>query len=186
MRHGKSKANKQGIILSHPDAGTTDYGLVEEGRKQAENSVTQAKSSDLLDSETVIVSSDFTRARETAEIVREILGASEIIFTPKLRERYFGLWEKKHSKHYQDVWDEDAKDAFHTIHDVESTADVLDRTTALVQDLEKEYSGKKILLVSHGDALQILQTAFENVDSSEHRTLRHLETAEIRKIQLVS
>lgn len=184
MRHGRSKANEQNIILSHPDAGTTDYGLVEEGRQQTKDSAMKAKHSGLLDSETIIVSSDFTRTRETAAIVQEILGASDVVITPKLRERYFGLWEKKHSKHYQDVWDEDIKDAFHTIHDVESTAHVLDRTTALIQDLEKEYTGKKILLVSHGDALQILQTAFEKVDSSKHRSLPNLTTAEIRAMNL--
>jgi broad specificity phosphatase PhoE len=43
MRHGKSEPNELGIILSHPDAGTTGYGLVEEGRQQAKKSGIAAK-----------------------------------------------------------------------------------------------------------------------------------------------
>jgi probable phosphoglycerate mutase len=102
--------------------------------------------------------------------------------TPKLRERYFGLWDKKHSSHYHDVWTNDKFDANHKKDDVESTAEVRERTTSLINDLEREYQGKTILLVSHGDALQILLTAFADIESSQHRTLTHLETAEIRRV----
>ncbi len=101
-----------------------------------------------------------------------------------MRERYFGDWEQKHNRHYQDVWDEDINDPNHKNNNVESTAEVLDRTTSLIKDLEEKYSGKKILLVSHGDALQILQTGFEKVSSSCHRSLPHLNVAEIRELTL--
>jgi broad specificity phosphatase PhoE len=184
MRHGKSRANEEGVILSHPEIGTTDYGLVEEGIQQAKSSALEAKSNKVLDNTTVIVSSDFTRARETAEIAREILGADKIIITPLLRERSFGNWEGKPNKHYQDVWNDDRNDAHHKINNVESTAEVLTRTIALIKELEDKYHGRNMLLVSHGDALQILQTAFEKVSSSHHRSLKHLETAEIRELLL--
>lgn len=184
MRHGKSKANKQEIIISHPDTGTTDYGLVDEGKQQAKQSAVNAKNNEILNTSTLIVSSDFTRAKETAEIAKDILGTGNVILNPKLRERYFGNWEKKHNSHYQDVWNDDVKNPHHKNNNVESTEEVLGRTTALIRELEKEYSGRKILLVSHGDALQILQTAFEQVSSSHHRSLPHLNTAEIREFSL--
>lgn len=184
MRHGKSKANEQEIILSHPNAGTIDYGLVEEGRQQAKKSATGAKNNKILDLSTIIVSSDFTRAKETAEIVKDILLAGNVTFTPKLRERYFGDWERKHSRHYQNVWDDDIKNPHHKNNNVESSEEVLNRTTGLIIELEGKYSGKRILLVSHGDALQILQTAFEKVSPAKHRSLPHLNTAEIRELFL--
>jgi probable phosphoglycerate mutase len=184
MRHGKSKANEEGIILSHPEAGTTNYGLVEEGKRQTAESATHARDNGILDSLTIIVSSDFTRAKETAEITRDILGAGKVILTPKLRERYFGTWEKKHNRHYQDVWDDDINDPHHKNNDVESTSEVLNRTTALIKELEERYSGEKILLVSHEDALQILKTAFEQVSSAHHSRLPHLNVAEIRELSL--
>ena len=61
---------------------------------------------------------------------------------------------------------------------------MLDRTTALIADLEQRYSGRDILLVSHGDTLQILQAGFLRVDPSGHRRLPHLDTAEIRELRL--
>ncbi|MBO0776261.1 MAG: histidine phosphatase family protein, partial [Actinobacteria bacterium] len=64
--------------------------------------------------------------------------------------------------------------------DVEPVTAVLDRTTAFVAALEREHRGRDILLVSHGDALQILQAGFAGVDPARHRSLPHLRTAEIR------
>jgi len=184
IRHGRSKANVDEIILSDPDIGTKDYGLVEEGRQQVKHSVFEAKNKGILDSATIIVSSDFTRTKETAEIAKQILHVDRIILTPKLRERYFGNWEKQHNRHYEDVWNDDLFDPNHKNNEVESTAEVLDRTTNLINNLEEQFLGKKILLVSHGDALQILQTGFEKVDSSKHRSLPHLNVAEIRELSL--
>lgn len=184
IRHGKSEANAKEIILSHPDQGTTAFGLVDEGKKQAYESALKAKESGLLDSSTIIYSSDFTRAKETAEIICEVLGACPVILTEKLRERYFGNHEQTHNSNYQKVWDVDVNNPDHKENDVESAAEVQLRTTSLINELEGKYSGKKILLASHGDALQILQTGIEKVSPSVHRSLPHLETAEIRELIL--
>jgi len=61
---------------------------------------------------------------------------------------------------------------------------VMARVTTMVCEYEEKNSGVTILLISHGDALQILQTAFSQQDASEHRRQQHLETAEIREISL--
>ena len=39
-----------------------------------------------------------------------------------------------------------------------------------------------VVLVAHGDVLQIAQTAFADVDPRTHRSLEHLETATLRKL----
>jgi broad specificity phosphatase PhoE len=184
LRHGRSLANDQDLIVSHPDDGVPHFGLTEEGRRQVASGVADAIRKHRLDETTIIVTSDFARTRETAEIAGSLLGTPEIILTPKLRERFFGSWDKQHNSHYQNVWDDDAVDGHHKHHNVESTHEVLTRTTSLIVELEQRYSDRNILLVSHGDALQILQTAFERVDSSQHRRLPHLETGEIRRLEL--
>jgi broad specificity phosphatase PhoE len=99
-------------------------------------------------------------------------------------QRWFGDWEKTGNANYQKVWDIDKSDPEHKEQNVESANDVQKRTTELVADIENEYSGKNILLVSHGDALQILQTGFKKVSPATHRELEHLQTAEIRKLDL--
>ena len=182
-RHGKSLANEQEIILGDPEYGTTGFGLTEEGKTQVRTSAEKAKKEEMLDSTAVIISSDFTRTRETADIIAAAFGVPHITLTTKLRERNFGSYERTHNSNYQNVWDKDQNDADHTDADVESVNNVLDRTKALIDELEDQYDGKNIILVSHGDALQILQTIFEGVHSSQHRSLRHLNIAEIRKIK---
>ena len=55
-----------------------------------------------------------------------------------------------------------------------------------ITECETSFSGQSLLLVSHGDALQILQTTFQKEDASRHRSQQHLETAEIRRLKLSS
>jgi len=183
MRHGESKANLKGIIISHPKNGThIDYALSEHGKEQARESAAKSH----LSSKTVLFSSDFSRAVETAQIVQGILGASDVHTTELLRERRFGDWERTPNSNYARVWKLDKDDANHTDDNVESVNSVLERATRLIVELEEKYSNKDILLISHGDTLQILQTGFQKVPPTEHRSLTHLETAEIRPVALAN
>jgi probable phosphoglycerate mutase len=182
MRHGQSKANLQGIIISHPENGVhEDYALTELGRAQANTSAMNS----LLTSQTILYTSDFSRARETAEIVQKILEVPEIHVSEKLRERHFGNYEKTHSANYHEVWKFDRNDPDHMENGVESVHSVLKRATSLILEIEKIYQDKDILLVAHGDTLQILQTGFLKVSPAQHRSLPHLEVAEIRQLNLV-
>lgn len=181
LRHGESEVNVRRIIISDPKDGTTKFGLTEKGRQQVEDAVLKA---DILDKDTVIYSSDFKRARESAEIARKVLISKPVHLTVKLRERHFGNWERSDSSNYQVVWAEDAVNPDHKKNKIESANEVLNRTTLLVGQLEKKYSGEKILLVAHGDSLQILQTGFMKVDTSTHRNIKYLELGEIRELKL--
>ena len=181
MRHGRSKANELGLIISRPEHGLSgDYGLCSAGQAQA----LQAVQHTTLGNDTVIYTSDFSRAVETAEIVRAHLKTSPVKTSPALRERSFGNYEKTSHENYQHVWQLDATDPSHTHKAVESVSHVTDRVTDFIKKLESFYSNKAILLVSHGDTLQILQTAFQKLDGAKHRSLPHLETAEIRELKL--
>jgi probable phosphoglycerate mutase len=182
LRHGQSEANVLEIIVSNPVVGVEKYGLTPAGRSQITSSVQHAKAQGQLDSSTLIYSSDFKRCRESAEIAFAILACPPPHFTPALRERYFGTWDLTHHSNYQQVWSLDEQDPTHTTWNVESTVAVLQRTTALIHELEALYHAASILLISHGDALQILQTAFEHVSPALHRHLPPLATAEIRRL----
>lgn len=180
MRHGQSKANVMGLIVSDPSNGIhTDYALSDQGRMQVVESAQKTR----LGKDTIIYSSDFSRARETASIVCRQFGVEKIHITHALRERNFGDYEKTDHGNYQLVWSDDAVNSSHKNNKVESVDEVIERTTTFIQKLEKTYNNQDILLVSHGDTLQILQTSFQNVDGSKHRSLPHLKTAEIRELQ---
>jgi len=180
MRHGHSVANQQGIIVSHPENGCAGFGLSEQGRAQVRASLQQDSQ---LDDSVIIVSSDFKRALETASMVqRAIASPAAVEIDTRLRERYFGALELGPDSAYESVWLRDASDADSEFEQVESANRVMARVTALIVDLERRYTAASLLLVSHGDALQILQTAFARMPASAHRQLQHLQTAEIRAL----
>lgn len=180
IRHGESKANVAGLIVSSPANGVEKYGLSDKGCSQVSNAFIAEKR---LAADTVIVSSDFKRTLETAAIAFKCLSAStQVQIEPLLRERYFGEWELGDSKNYEKVWQSDADDPNHTEQGVESVLSVLERLNALLKIVEANYVDKNVLLVSHGDILQMLQTAFDGVEPSKHRSIPHLNTAEIRQL----
>jgi probable phosphoglycerate mutase len=182
MRHGESDANRQGLIISSPANGIDSYGLSERGRRQVAASVA---ASVLLTPGTLIYSSDFKRALETAQIVHDILGCNTAIqIREALRERFFGDWEKTRHDNYHWVWQLDEQDAAHTGHRVEAALAGMARGPTLILELDREQPDQLILLVAPGDVLQILQTAFHKEKAERHRSLPHLHTAEIRELKL--
>lgn len=185
LRHGQSKANVAGIILSHRrDGQDNEYTLTPEGERQVRQSVRVSKDRGELGSETLIVSSPFSRCRRSAEIAKDVLGVtSEIITDDRLRERWFGDFERMPTSNYENVWHDDGINPDHTTARVESARDVQERTLSLVRDLEHRYTEQTILLVSHGDALQILQTGLAAQSPALHRAMPHFEVAEVRKLE---
>jgi len=181
MRHGHSLANQQAIIVSQPDNGLDGFGLSEQGRMQVRESLQQFK---LRADNIIIVSSDFCRAQESAEIGAELLdGVEAMNLDPRLRERNFGELELTADSGYEDVWKADAENPDHQSMGVESVNQVMKRVTSVIVEYEDCCSNTSILLISHGDALQILETAFARMDGSAHRQLEHLHTAQIRELR---
>lgn len=181
LRHGHSQANEQSLIVSDPVLGVNSYGLTALGQKQVRTRL--AKMPPGFDASVKIVSSDFLRARETAAIIAAGLGVIEPVrFSEQLRERFFGEFEGGSDTHYPEVWDRDAVDARHSDFGVEPVLDVVDRTLALLLELETLFRGAVVLLVAHGDVLQILQTSFERCSPSLHRQLPPLQVAEVRPL----
>jgi broad specificity phosphatase PhoE len=181
MRHGQSKANVAGIIVSRIEADASgDYGLTDLGRAQ----VSAAARACGLPRGTLVCSSDFARAAQTAQLMADHLRSPGVVFAIALRERCFGRWDGSATGNYRAVWAAD--EAGQPDSGAETTEAVLDRATAFIVDLERAHEGRDVLLVSHGDTLQILQAGFARQDPAGHRRLPHLETAEIRRLVLAA
>ncbi len=179
MRHGRSTANERSLIVSSPELGLNQYGLSDAGVKQVRTSL-QANLHDLC-GVTKIYASDFLRARQTADLVASELNV-EVELSPALRERYFGDWEGQPSGHYETVWRVDAEDSSHQRWNVESVQNVAERMTRFLAQIDQSDSRQTLLLVSHGDPLQILLTSMAGNDLGTHRQLSPLETAEVRRL----
>ncbi|APX91592.1 histidine phosphatase family protein [Halomonas sp. 1513] len=174
MRHGHSLANQQGLIISHPDNGLTGYGLSPLGESQLEQLVAAWS----WPTPTRVVHSDFLRTTETAARVARHFGLDTEVDV-RLRERCFGALERQADSHYPAVWALDAQDPTHGEYGVESVASVAERLQAVIAELEETYLDATILLVSHGDPLQILLTALAGQPLSAHRDRPALTPASI-------
>ncbi|MBD1557798.1 histidine phosphatase family protein [Vibrio sp. S9_S30] len=178
MRHGESKANVAGIVVSDPTIGCDKYGLTDIGKQQVIASAKAYSGKPI----TLVVHSDFKRTVETAETVKSTLSILDSKVDARLRERFFGTWEGKSSDTYEKVWAKDSVSSTQTDNGVESAQSVCERAWSVLLDLEKAHKNAVILLVSHGDTLQILSTVFHNLASGQHRTLPHHETGQIKLI----
>ena len=105
LRHGQSKPNVVGIVLSHLEEGKKEeWTLTQEGEGEVRSSIKKAKSDGVLGNDTIIYSSPFSRTKRTAEIAKKVLGVKDdIIFDDRLRERWFGGWEKTDNTAYQKI-----------------------------------------------------------------------------------
>ncbi|CAG8475150.1 15802_t:CDS:2 [Funneliformis caledonium] len=148
-----------------------------------------------------IYSSPFLRTIETANILlTELLNNGrdepyvdvtvhpEVIVHDDLRERNFGIFElRSDHESYSKVWAIDESITTPSNNEykeigVESCEQVRSRMCDVIREIEQHSELLKehlvVVFVSHGDSLQILQTAFENVEANLHRSLNHIGTAE--------
>ena len=172
------------MIVSRPENGVPGYGLSPTGREDTIRLLRAENFSqwNFTAENTVCYTSDFSRALQTAEIFCESLGLAAPIVDIRLRERDFGAFELQSAENYHQVWGRDTTDALHNFNDAESTTAVRDRLLAFVRDVEGRHQNRKIVCISHGDPSQILQTIFAGLAPNEHRSLPHLENAELRAL----
>lgn len=149
-RHAIAQNNVEEISSCYPE--TKKFSITEEGNKQAQALAGQIKGVDL------IFASDLTRTKETAEIVGKLLGV-EVRFDERLREVNVGDFNGKPYKEYDELYPFSERwNKFPP--GTEGNADVQKRMVDFVKDINQKYQDKKILVVSHGDPLFLLQKYF--------------------------
>lgn len=184
LRHGTSEANERGIVVSHPENGIRGWGLTVAGAAACRRSLDPAELREprLDPANTVVVSSDFSRARETAAILCELHNLAPFEIDIALRERFFGDLEMGPVQRYDEVWDRDASGPNHGHAGAESTEWVARRMAGVIERQERRYTDVTVVLVSHGDPLQILETVLLGLPSHRHRERAHLANAELRRL----
>ncbi|KAG9452641.1 hypothetical protein H6P81_005545 [Aristolochia fimbriata] len=186
LRHGKSIPNERGLIVSSVEKGVLEeYGLAQEGVGQAQ------LAGELLLKELQLTNtpldavricySPFSRTTQTAKTVANELNlpfeSPQCKVIENLRERYFGpTFELLSHEKYSDIWALDEKDPFLPPDGGESVANVVSRLAAALESLEAEFDGCTILIVSHGDPLQILQTILHAANQLENACSKDLQT----------
>jgi broad specificity phosphatase PhoE len=149
-RHGETDWNLEGRWQGH-----TDIPLNERGRVQALAVAEALRDAGLAG----VVSSDLSRARETAQIVSASLGMEIAYLDPELRERTFGVFEgltrgeceRLHGEAWR-AWVEEQRPAL----GVEPQEAVATRVLLAIGRAADRIArdGAPVLLVTHGGALR--------------------------------
>ncbi|WP_188892687.1 histidine phosphatase family protein [Paenibacillus radicis (ex Gao et al. 2016)] len=138
IRHGSTAWNKEGRAQ-----GQSDIPLDEEGVQQAER-LAERLSGEKWD---VIYSSDLMRARATAEAVARRLQLGEVKLDERLREanggQTEGTTEAERIQKWGDNWRELELDR-------ETRESLLERATAVLDEIAERHPGQNVLVVSHG------------------------------------
>ncbi|WP_193106803.1 histidine phosphatase family protein [Brachybacterium sp. FME24] len=181
LRHGESTANVDGVIVSAPGPrALTKVGLTALGRDQAQGAARSAREQG-LGVDAVIISSDFARARQTAEEFAGGIGAAAPQLDQRLRERSFGIHDEGPASSYDLVWAVDRARGAHQ-DEVEAVAAVATRVDQVLREADRLTSGAPVVLVAHGDVLQIALALGAGADPHDHRDVPHLGNAELRRI----
>ena len=108
-----------------------------------------------LGSETIIYSSDFSSAMQTAQIIADAIGAANPIASTELGERNFGELEFESDKKYANVWhvDSTGREYGHGVENLVNVANIFIIIrlyywfhTVIIFKLYRQYTKRCILL----------------------------------------
>lgn len=173
VRHGITEWNLLGIAQ-----GSSNIPLNKTGREQAVALSERLAAEEDWD---LIIASDLMRARETAEIIGAKLGLSISHFDTRLREMNGGEIEGTTEDERVEKWGTDWRSLDLGMETREAVAE---RATAALQDIVKDYPGKRVLVVSHGGLIgltlkSLLPEQFKKtlLDNTSITILENLEGA---------
>ena len=152
MRHGGTEANARGMV-SFKNQKSDE--LTKDGREQVKKT-TQGLMNKKID---LIISSPFTRTKETSTILKENFGLrdEQVIFDDRLHEINPGIFDEGDWVDYHNyVLQAEHKWFSHKIPKGESLKDVAQRTGEVLYEIENKYQGRNILIVTHGGPAWLL------------------------------
>ncbi len=147
LRHGQTDWN-----IDLRLQGSTDIPLNETGRNQARLAASVLNREDW----DVIIASPLSRAKDTADIVALELGMN-VVVVPELIERSFGVAEGLDHASWRKLYE-----SHQHIEGLESLEDLRTRTVQLLDLIANEYSGQRVLAVSHGAFIRKVLTIVTN------------------------
>jgi 2,3-bisphosphoglycerate-dependent phosphoglycerate mutase len=153
IRHGSTAWNKERRAQGNTDIPLDENGLLEAG-----------KLAERLGKEEweVIFSSNLLRAKQTAEIIAEKIGTRELNLDGRLREVSGGLIEGTTEEERILKWGENWRELDLGIEEPDS---VIARGLSAIEEITKNHSNKKILIVSHGSFIRhILKELVPHID----------------------
>lgn len=185
MRHGQAENNTLNRLTGGPD---NPYGLTEFGKDQIRVASERLKDENI----DVIITSPHKRTKETANEIASVLNFSKdkIIVDDRVREIDVGIMVGKPIEDYYKFYSEDRKSKYYKKpENGESLLDVKKRTGEFIYEIDKKYSNKNILIVSHDDASWGLFSAALAYNQDETFKMENngifLKNAEVKELNFI-
>ena len=159
LRHGEALSNKKGIISCLPEKFHNPLSL--KGKRQIKTVVPRLKKEKI----DLIFSSSVLRARQTAEII-----AKELKIKPKydkrLKEYNFGIFNGRSIEEFRKILS--PKKRFENkLSKGETFVEIKKRMSDFLKDIDKKYSNKNILIISHEAPITQLEAKLKGISNQE-------------------
>lgn len=178
LRHGQTiyQTKKKDFIYPWPEISPVK--LTQKGKIEIKKVAKLLKKKKI----DLIYSSDIFRARQTVKIINKELGL-KIIFDSRLRDINLGIYhDGKKEEFYQDFPRVFPLRFIKRPPGGESWQDCQKRMVNFLKEIDKKYKNKKILIVSHGDPLWLLEGAVKGLDNEQLLEQEYIEVGELRKL----
>ncbi len=181
MRHGEAESNIKNIVWNKLDGNPlTDYG-----RLQVEEAAGKLKGFGI----DVIISSDLLRGRQTSEIIARALGL-DVEYNPRLREINTGDLNGHSVEEYWNYAASIRERFTKRLPNGENYTDVKKRAGDLIYGLDKKYSDKKILIITHDSPAWLMFAASSGHTADEitfinEKLFGFMDNAEVRPLEFI-
>jgi len=189
LRHGESLSNIKKTCSTWPEKFKDP--LTQKGKEQIRVASRKLKNNNI----DLIFSSDLLRMKQTAEIVSEELGIKPK-FDKRLREINVGIFNGQLIEKAGRFWDKERKlspveyylKRFEvTPKNGENYIDVEKRMYDFIKDIEKEYSGKNILIIGHQRPITLFEKVLKGQNLEEFVKVilkkKEIKNGEIRNLK---
>jgi len=198
VRHGESQANlinralKRGIISEYPEGFDK---IPDREIRLSKNGCTQAEATGLSlaqqypDGFDVIYVSDHTRAKETAALIckKAQWHDVEIRIDPLLGERNWGRFSAADATVRNQVMANRKRDPLHyPMPDGETLLETRHRTRELLDRCVREFGGKRVLVISHGEYIEALWAEIAHMNTERQVEFFNSEAGDIKNCQVVA
>lgn len=181
LRHGETPYQLKKEEIMYPWPEPSPILLTEKGRRQIKNAAQKFKDEKI----DLIFSSDISRTRETAKIISKEIKVKPI-FDVRLREINKGIYNGKLIKEYKKIFSDQKQRFFKRPLNGESRQDCKKRMIDFLEEIDKKYRNKNILIISHGTPLYLLEGAVKGLKDEkllERKKDFSLEVGEFKKLE---
>ncbi|OGD69601.1 hypothetical protein A3E89_00095, partial [Candidatus Campbellbacteria bacterium RIFCSPHIGHO2_12_FULL_35_10] len=179
MRHGEAENNTLNVSSAKAE---NSHHLTDKGKEQVAETIKGLKNMRI----DLIISSPFVRTKETTEMVAKEIGVNEIIFDDRLIETQVGDFEGKDITEYRNFTKSLEEKFLQTPPNGESLIELKNRVGDFIYEIDKKYSDKNILIVTHEYPAWLLIAVTKGLNGAEAVELKHkenlFENADIKEL----